>query len=763
MPMNTPLKLLYISQDPTLPEPLKKFFLKDQKVKSKEKRDVFEHYLGWEVCVASLEHSSGDLLLVDWSPENKTWIRHLKVFLKEFPKIPVIISVKNYESQLTAKFLKMGVEDVITHDSLDPPTLERVFHKAKIRHTATLSIKSKLEAANLEAGRFHSLIMATTNLVWFTDSQGNIVEKQPAWERFTGQEWPAMKGWGWVKKLIEEKIKNFEEILEDSINKKEIIHYETQLWHHESQTFRPVLLRIVPYFDTKGKVFGWIGTITQLDVVKTIEDSLKARIRQLEVVQKITKFGLWDWDIKKDTAVCSPEVYELFGFDPNFNPPSFKNLMSLIPEEQKSGLQASMDKALAEKGDFNYVLQTTGKNQTLKYIQSVGRVHCDAEGVPAHMVGVSLDITRQKETELERQRLLEIIEQSSDCVGIGDFKGHPTYINKAGLELLGLDSVEEAQGHYVWDFYPDELQTKIKTEVMPALANEGKFFGELTIQNKKTGKKIPTHCNAFRINDSITGKPVCLANFTRDIRDLKQLDREKEEFIHTVSHEMRTPLSILTVAIQNIAEKLTGPLTPLQEKTLGVAIRNSQRLSRIVDNILNLSNLESGKITLNLEAICLKNLIDPVIQDIRKIAEKDKIEIETRISNPQTRISVDVEQIQRVLFNLVGNALRFAKKNIIVSTIEKQSEGSANQLFERDPCVEIVISDDGPGISLKDQKNLFNKFIQINRPQGGEGYKGTGLGLAICKKIINYHLGEIWVESLPQHGASFHFTLPKKY
>lgn len=227
----------------------------------------------------------------------------------------------------------------------------------------------------------------------------------------------------------------------------------------------------------------------------------------------------------------------------------------------------------------------------------------------------------------------------------------------------------------------------------------------------------------------------------------KDLEKMKDKFLNTVSHELLTPLAIMKGGVNVLNLEMGGSVTQKQIDILGTFTRSIERLLKIVNNILDFSRLRSGHFKINPQSINIIPLIDEVVDGLRGQLEKNGVVIEEHISE-MPHACADPHLITQLLTNLLSNAQRYAKTKI---TIVAQSD---DQMI----CVKII--DDGTGISPEGQKKLFREFEQVNRADEGQGYKGTGLGLAIAKEIIGLHRGKIWVESDVNKGAQFCFTLP---
>lgn len=237
---------------------------------------------------------------------------------------------------------------------------------------------------------------------------------------------------------------------------------------------------------------------------------------------------------------------------------------------------------------------------------------------------------------------------------------------------------------------------------------------------------------------------------TRVIRysiERKRLEEAKDQFLAVLSHEIRTPISIIKMAVGNLVEGVLGDVPPPQRRVLEKMKASATHLSKMITNLLDLTRMESGKIRISASPTDLNTLIAESISAFEDQAEAGNIDLKFETGSLPS-VMADPDLVCQVLQNLISNALRFAKSSVVVSV---RNGGST---------VTVTIADDGPGIPPGGQEDLFNYFVQVNRPKGGDAYKGTGLGLAICREILTQHSGKIWIESEEGRGARFKFTLP---
>lgn len=328
-----------------------------------------------------------------------------------------------------------------------------------------------------------------------------------------------------------------------------------------------------------------------------------------------------------------------------------------------------------------------------------------------------------------------------------DENGEMTYVNQHFLSDSKYKSDELLGQHYrILKFKIEPME--IFLEFKENLKKYEEWQGELSWQDANGNLQwayvaITPVLDEGRKLESY----VCLG---LDISHRKKIETMKDEFIGSVSHEIRTPLTLIKSAISNLQAGIVGALSPEQDHVVGIAYRNCDRLARIINDILDLSRLESGNASIRCELLSLKEILSDNIEEYSELCEQKGIELKVDFPDGLAQILADADLINQVFWNLLNNALRFTKSYILVRAQEEET------------FVILSIIDDGEGIAAEDQMYLFDKFLQVNRPSGGAGYKGTGLGLAIVKEILKRIGGKIVVESEKGQGAQFHCYIPKR-
>ena len=231
---------------------------------------------------------------------------------------------------------------------------------------------------------------------------------------------------------------------------------------------------------------------------------------------------------------------------------------------------------------------------------------------------------------------------------------------------------------------------------------------------------------------------------------LKELDKMKSAFVSNVSHELRTPLTSIKASADNMLDRLIGDLNAKQVGYLTRIKSNSDRLARLINDLLDLSTIEAGKIDLRPANIPLVTLVKEAAESLRPVAAEKLINLTVMSADPGVIAWADRDKVIQVLMNLIGNALKFTPtRGEVTVAVAKNSAA----------WMQISVTDTGPGIPAEEVNKVFGRFYQIGQA-GTQKTQGTGLGLAISKALVEMHGGKIWVESEAGKGSTFSFTLP---
>ncbi len=249
---------------------------------------------------------------------------------------------------------------------------------------------------------------------------------------------------------------------------------------------------------------------------------------------------------------------------------------------------------------------------------------------------------------------------------------------------------------------------------------------------------------------NITKRKKAEKELMQTVSRLKELDLSKSRFVSNVSHELRTPLTIINTFASLVNDGVAGAVSEQQQECLTTILRNCDRLAGLIDNVLDLGRVESGREEFRRQRVSLTDLLKQCHHDFLPKCLLNRQQLNLDIPETLPDVLCDQDKIAQVLTNLLGNANKFTPENGVI-TLRAIQEGD---------FIRVDVEDNGLGIRLEDQGRLFEAFVQLAHPDNGIGSKGTGLGLAISKHIISIHEGIIQVESAPGKGSRFYFTLP---
>jgi signal transduction histidine kinase len=352
------------------------------------------------------------------------------------------------------------------------------------------------------------------------------------------------------------------------------------------------------------------------------------------------------------------------------------------------------------------------------------------------------------------------IDSLPDPVLLLDANGQLSGVNTAGTRLLGVDP-DRPPGEVFANADPTVRATveRLRAHV---LSGKGSYvpkgFEEaVRVTTASDGERIllPRAAPIYSEAGAVTGAAVVLQDSTR----LFRFDELKNDLVATVAHEFRTPLTSLRMALHLCTDGVVGPLTEKQADLLFAARDDCERLQVIVDELLNLSRLESGQIDLHRRRVDPETLVSGALDVHRAAAEQASIALAAEVPPGLPDVFVDPDRLQLVFTNLLGNALRFAPKGsrvLVRARPERPAENVRAHKVSEVTHVRFEVQDQGPGISREHQQDLFEKFFRVPGSPAG----GSGLGLFIAKGLVQAHGGAIGLESASGQGATFWFTVP---
>ncbi|XWK91295.1 MAG: PAS domain S-box protein [Phormidium sp.] len=374
----------------------------------------------------------------------------------------------------------------------------------------------------------------------------------------------------------------------------------------------------------------------------------------------------------------------------------------------------------------------------------------NAQGEPLYFISQIQDITDRKQTEAdlkEKNRRWRSLLDNVQLIVIGlDKQALVEYVNPFFLKLTGYTEAEVVGKAWFDNFVPVVRKLELRRsfqEIIQGVNTHSYFVNPIVTL---TGEERMIAWSNTLLHD-VQGNAIGSISIGEDITERYKLERMKGEFVSIVSHELRTPLTSMQAALNLLSENIVDPSSETGQSVIQIAAEGVERLVRLVNDILDLERLESGKIRLEKSCCNPAQVVKKAIDQMQELANQSSIKLSTTIES--CPIYADCDRLLQVLINLLSNAIKFSASG---STVWLKIEIIQNQL-------KFSIKDQGRGIPADKLETIFERFHQIDASDSREK-GGTGLGLAICRSIVQQHGGKIWAESILGEGSTFYFTLP---
>ncbi|HEY6119777.1 MAG TPA: PAS domain S-box protein, partial [Pyrinomonadaceae bacterium] len=371
------------------------------------------------------------------------------------------------------------------------------------------------------------------------------------------------------------------------------------------------------------------------------------------------------------------------------------------------------------------------------------------------------DITDRKRAESDRQKFVTLIENSTDFIGMCDLNGTPFFVNRAGLEMVGLDSIEQARRTPVPDFFFPEDQDRIMNEFFPAVLKNGHGEVEIRFRHFKTGEARWMAYKVLILTDA-TNQPLALATVSQDVTERKQLaddlrrlaadlsetDRRKNEFLATLAHELRNPLAPMSNMLE-VLKRANGD-GEIVRRAHDTIERQLGQLVRLVDDLLDLNRITHDRLELRRSEVELSAVIQQAVEAARPFVDSAGHELSVVLPQEPIYLNADPARLAQMFGNLLNNSCKYTKPN---GTISLNAMRMNNE-------VAVSVKDNGAGIPQDKLASIFDMFMQIDR-SSERSQGGLGIGLTLVKRLAEMHGGSIEAKSDGDgQGSEFIVRLP---
>jgi len=551
-----------------------------------------------------------------------------------------------------------------SRDELELRVRERTreLSNANVILSAYIEERERAQAALHESElAFRTLAESVPQLVWTCNPDGLPVYFNQRWVEYTGLTLEESYGRGWNTPFHPDDRQAAWQAWNHAVESGDTYRVESRLRRADG-SYHWFLMRGVPSRDEAGQIVKWFGTCTDIDDLKQAEHEARSARERLALALKVGFSGTFEWDIRNNVNVWTPEVEELYGLAPGTFGGRYEDWEAFVLPEDLPHARACLEESL-KTGEFfsEWRIRRAGSGE-IRWIVANAKVSFDEEGRPVRMIGFNRDITDRKQAELEVLRLNQDLERR---------------------------------------------------------------VAERTIQLERTA-----------------------AELEKRNREVERVNQMKTEFLARSSHELRTPLNAIVGYADLLGEQSAGPLPPPYPRFVSNIQEGARHLLDMVNDLLDISRIEAGRIELNLERFEVSAVLDEVLSVITPLAEIKRIAVENRIAR-DTAVVADRLRFKQILYNLTSNAVKFTPEEGRV-WIETAMEGE---------ILTISVGDTGIGIAVGEQEAIFEEFHQVASARK-LAPAGAGLGLAITRKLVRLHGGDVRVESEMGKGSRFLVSLP---
>ncbi len=363
--------------------------------------------------------------------------------------------------------------------------------------------------------------------------------------------------------------------------------------------------------------------------------------------------------------------------------------------------------------------------------------------------GMSEDLHRYSEVRVdellaEKTKIEGVIYSSADGIILTDEDGHVQLINPKAKTLLELDDDPDAlTGRPVWSFVKhDKLAIAIRDSVE---GDAPKIVREVNLSAEGVRRYYSISVSLINAPEG-SGTNYWFVIQIRNITAEKELDQLKDDFLQSLTHDLRSPMTAVRGYLQVLGEEMAGPLNDEQKKMIRIMENASTKLLHIVSNLLDSAKMSAGKLKLNVAECNLRQILPTTVEMFHTEAAKKKITLTLDLPDKMSPITLDPQLLERVIINLIGNSIKFTPDGGFITV----------KFIELADRIQGQVTDTGNGMPPEFLNRVFKKFEQASGTRGG-----TGLGLSICKFVVDAHYGEISVRSKQGEGTTFTFYIPK--
>jgi PAS domain S-box-containing protein len=414
------------------------------------------------------------------------------------------------------------------------------------------------------------------------------------------------------------------------------------------------------------------------------------------------------------------------------------SLLAFFIDQGVSALRRALEDALAREQELERTTRTL-EARTLELVRAKEALESE----------LGVRVRTEAALAYERDLLQSLMDSLPDTIYFKDTASRFIRVNRAQANLLGITDPDTAVDKTDFDFQAPEMAREFYAEEQHIIATGEPLLDRLEFNPTPDGRPRWLSATKAPLKDR-DGRIIGIVGLSRDITARHEVERMKNEFVATVSHELRTPLTSIRGSLGLLAGGVVGEMPPSAKAMLEIGLKNSERLTRLVDDILDIAKIESGKMVFHIETHNLPKLIEQAVDANRGYADQYQVTFKVESKVPEALVRVDADRLTQVVANLLSNAAKFSAPGGAVEVVVHRTGAG----------LRVSVIDHGLGIEEAFHSRIFGKFAQADasdtRQKGG-----TGLGLSIAKALIERMGGRIGFTSQLGAGSTFYIDLPE--
>jgi PAS domain S-box-containing protein len=642
------------------------------------------------------------------------------------------------------------------------------------------SAEDKIEKLKRSEQKFRDIALCSGDFIWEINSKGMYTFASVGVKKILGYSPKEILGKSPFALMPEKERDKVRKIFTKLVKAKKNI-VDIRNWNiAKNGRYVCLLTNGVPIFDEKSHLIGYRGIDKDITQRVLGEEDISAWKKRYDLVSAASGQITYECNLYSGTLIWSNTIEKVLGYTLDEMKGGIEQWKSLIhPEDTKNAMKL-LDIAGKNHRPYNVEYRFRHKKGYYLLMKDKG-LFFKTENIYM-MIGMMIDITEQKRSELllkeSEKKYRNLFTNAGEVILINDIRGMILDINNAITkyrfkrdEMIGKNITDFVCPEY-WNQGREDLLKNLKGEKTEGITNirtpkgericsykdtpiinHGKVVGVQTILTDITEQKL-AEANLKKKNTELLKKDDEILKINHRLgkanEQLAHLNEVKDNFLSTVSHELKTPLTSIKSYNQIIYDGILGTVNEKQKEAIDIVLSSTDHLNRLINELLDVSRYEAGKKEFDFENFNIKEVILEVVKEFKPTLDSSGAGI--RLKSSDIFLFADKDKIKEVFRNLISNSVKYRSKASLVIHIRVR-------IFKK--SVEITVKDNGIGISKKNQRNLFNKFYQVDQGLTRKT-EGAGLGLSIVKHIVEGHKGKIRANSKIGKGTEFIILLPKK-